>query len=103
MDEIRKFRVYLLGDGDLPLHAPIDVIDPEALQVLRALVTAEEAIPHPIRPHTGVVRAVVRTGAATLQRLLKAKPHTITNDGKLDPLVTTPPEPDTRRPWERQE
>lgn len=83
MEPIVKLRVYVLGHNDMPLTPSVDVIDPSAIQAVQGLLEAEQAKPRVTHAHTGVVRAVVRTGIATLVRTLRLKPTTITDDGKL--------------------
>lgn len=83
MDPIVRIRVQLLGRNDYPLAPFIDVTDPATLAAVHAAITAEEAKPRMTLAATAVIRAVVRAGIATLQRTVRLRPTTITDDGRL--------------------
>jgi hypothetical protein len=91
VEPIQRIRVFVLGKGDNPLTVPIDVRDPAILQAIQRLIEADAVTPRVTDSAVRIVRAVMRTGVANLQRVLSKKLMTVADDGRLEPIKADNP------------
>jgi hypothetical protein len=82
-EPIQRVRVFVLGRGDNPLAAPVDIVDPAILQALATLIDTDAITPQLTPSPTRILRAVLRTGVANLQRVLAKNLMQVSDDGKL--------------------
>jgi len=76
-------RVFVLGRGDFPLAAPVDITDPVILQAVQRLIEEDAAQVRLTPSATRMLRAIIRTGVANLQRVLSKKLLAVDDDGHL--------------------
>lgn len=86
-EPIQRIRVFVLGAGDNPLAVPIDITEPATLQTIAKLIDADATTPRVTASATRIVRAVMRTGVANLQRVISKKLMTVQDDGRLQPIA----------------
>lgn len=82
-DKIQRIRLFVLAKGDQPVYAPIDITDPDVLSAIERLIAHDKLTPRLVHSQIRILRAVLRTGVANLQRTVGKGMLVVADDGRL--------------------